>query len=271
MDFQWYGSLAGIIGATMLIVQILKRFAGNWSGFENVPTWVYSVVVAVLLASASKYFGLLTEAGTWLEVITQAVMLAGSASGFWTWLDNPTKPIGDSGPAVSARVNSAVPIILIALIVGGSTGCALFGANATEPERPIAATGIAIQEGLTTARTTTTELFNTKAYPFNGADAQDRYERVLGYFREAAVAGNTLADALAIYTAQPTDTNAQKVTAAFSTLNTKWPSITKELGGDSLPGKLVLVVAEVNKLMEQVRKAFAKPSARRQQEVLAWV
>lgn len=222
----------------------------------------------------------------------QEVAVLAFASIALTWFTRsfsiPTQEIVDAGGSVAnvkavaednRRAKDGIPPaippaamgILLAIVMLGSTGCALFRANATEPERPVASTGIAIQEGLTSARTTTTELFNAKAYPFNGADAQDKYRTVLGYFREAAVAGNTLADALAVYTAQPTDTNAQKVMAAFSTLNTKWPPITKELGGDSLPGRLVSVVAEVNKLMAQVRNAFAKPSARRQHEVFAWV
>lgn len=103
MDFAWYTSIAGIIAATLIIVEILKRALGNVSVAMQVPTWVYAVTVAALLTYASKASGLLTDEGNVFALLMQAVMLAASASGFWSWLRQPGDQIGNSEPAQRAR------------------------------------------------------------------------------------------------------------------------------------------------------------------------
>jgi hypothetical protein len=103
MDFMWYGSIAGIIGATLIGVEILKRALGNVSVVMAVPTWVYAVALASALTYASKSAGLLQDDGNLFELLMQAVMLAASASGFWSWLRQPGDQIGNSEPAQRAR------------------------------------------------------------------------------------------------------------------------------------------------------------------------
>lgn len=123
MDTQWYGSIAGIIGGTLIIVEVLKRALGNVAIVKAVPTWVYSVVVAVILTYASRAAGLLTDQGSTLDILMTAIMLAGSASGFWTWLRSPGDQIKDSAPATNQRFDRTLPVILLAVALSGAVGC----------------------------------------------------------------------------------------------------------------------------------------------------
>jgi hypothetical protein len=254
--------LLTIGGVVAVVVQGVK--AAGWP--RNHALWATGVasVLAVLFYTWSK--GSFSREGSWDLLIAMAGVYTAAVAAYET--------VKTTATGVQRMGRDDVGMVFVALLLSGamfSTGCALFRANATEPERPVAATGIAISDGLTKARIATTDLYNAKAFPFDNAAATERYQKVLGYFREAQVAGNQLADALAVYHAQPNEANAQKVAAVFATLNTKWPQITEELGGSSLPGRLVAIVAEVNKLMAAVRGTFAAPSALLQKEVLAWV
>jgi len=104
MDVTWYYStMAGIIATTLLGVEVLKRALGNVSVVMAVPTWIYSVILATGLTAVSKFYGLLQDEGNMLTLVLQAVMLAASASGFWTWLRQPNDQIGNSAPAQAAR------------------------------------------------------------------------------------------------------------------------------------------------------------------------
>lgn len=123
MEAQWYTSVAGIIAGTLIIVEVLKRALGNVALVKAVPTWVYAVVVAVGLTYASRAAGLLTDQGSTLDVLMTAVMLAGSASGFWTWLRNPSDQIKNSGPAQDQRFTRGLPIVLLAVSLLGLVGC----------------------------------------------------------------------------------------------------------------------------------------------------
>lgn len=131
MDFKWYASLAGIIGANMIAVEVLKRMLAKVSVLNAIPTWLWSVVTAAALTAGSKYFGLLDEAGTWFEVINQVVITAAISGGFKEWLSNGGKAIGDSQAAIRSR--SLVSILLVCSLLGGaavtSSGCALFQAK----------------------------------------------------------------------------------------------------------------------------------------------
>ena len=106
MEFAWYTSVAGIVAATILIVQVIKRFAGNVSYIGAIPTWVIAAVVAGSLSAAANAWWHTLPGPVW-EVVMQAVMLAAMASGFKEWLDpakaNFTKPMWASDTAAKAR------------------------------------------------------------------------------------------------------------------------------------------------------------------------
>lgn len=99
---QIFGSLAGIIGVTILLIGIGKRFVGNWPLASAVPTWVYAVVIAVSLTLAANRLDVL--AGNLGDLVLQAIVLAAASSGFREWFAaGLTTPIGDSSAARSAR------------------------------------------------------------------------------------------------------------------------------------------------------------------------
>jgi hypothetical protein len=102
MNFDWYSSIAGIVAATIVLVEILKHFCGNLPWFGKVPTWLYAVGIAIALTMVA-HMGLKTLAGNDLELLTQAVMLAAVASGFKEWISNGTKPLSASTAARTQR------------------------------------------------------------------------------------------------------------------------------------------------------------------------
>jgi len=102
MDFQWYGSVTGIVAATILLVEIMKRFLGNTAYLKVVPTWVYAVLISCgLTACAHIWWQVLP--GDDLDLFTRAVMLAAVASGFREWFGNVNKPLSASSAARTQR------------------------------------------------------------------------------------------------------------------------------------------------------------------------
>lgn len=97
-----FGSLAGIIATTMLLIGIGKRFVGNWPVVSAVPTWVYAIVIAVGLTLAANHLGVLV--GPLGDLVLQAIVLAAAASGFREWFAaGLTTPIRESSAAKEAR------------------------------------------------------------------------------------------------------------------------------------------------------------------------
>ena len=87
--------------ATSFAVTLLKRACGNVPYVNTVPTWLYAVAISGALTALTNYVWH-TLPGSLLQNLTQAVMMAGSASGFYEWLQTPTKPLAAS--AISAGV-----------------------------------------------------------------------------------------------------------------------------------------------------------------------
>lgn len=102
MDLTWYTSIGGIVAATIVLVEILKRFLGNTPFIMKVPTWVYAVIIAVVLTEVA-HAGFNTLPGDDLPLLMQAVMLAAVASGFREWVGNVNKPLSASAAARTAR------------------------------------------------------------------------------------------------------------------------------------------------------------------------
>lgn len=142
-EFTWYTSVVGIVAATMLLVSIVKRAFGNVAYANTVPTWVYAVGISGLLTFLTNRVWATLPGDLWQNLM-QAVMMAGTASGFYEWLKSPSAPLAAS--AISAgvivepknapdRINAAAlvdlkkigPLVLILALAGGSVGCASTG------------------------------------------------------------------------------------------------------------------------------------------------
>lgn len=109
----WYRSIAGIVAATLIAVQVLKKALGRVPVAKEVPTWIYAVLVASLATYASSYFGVL-DAGedTLLASISKAVVGAAVASGFWSWFSEPGDKLKES---TLAQGRGTVVALLVAV------------------------------------------------------------------------------------------------------------------------------------------------------------
>ncbi|HXD20131.1 MAG TPA: hypothetical protein VN654_24115 [Vicinamibacterales bacterium] len=102
MDFTaWYTSVTGVVVVTIFLVSVLKRAVGNVPYVNTVPTWLYAVAISAVLTAMTNYVWHTLPGNLW-QNMTQAVMMAGSSSGFYEWLQTPTKPLAES--AISAGV-----------------------------------------------------------------------------------------------------------------------------------------------------------------------
>lgn len=101
MDLNWYTSVTGIVAATIFLVSMLKRALGNVPYANTVPTWLYAVAISSVLTALTNYVWHTLPGNLWQNMM-QAVMMAGNASGFYEWLQTPTKPLAES--AMSAGV-----------------------------------------------------------------------------------------------------------------------------------------------------------------------
>jgi len=167
MNPTWYTSIAGIIIATGIIVQVCKKLLGNVAGFMAVPTWIYSALVATALTFASRYFGYLKDEGTLLELLMAAALAAASASGFWSWFSSPTA-IGQSHTAQMDRAKDSqgfarLPVLFLltalAFVPLVVAGCAL-----KNPQRKVAVVSmVGLHAALAALDDTERILFDAKA------------------------------------------------------------------------------------------------------------
>lgn len=101
MDPNWYGSIAGIIVFTIAIVQGLKKwFADSTNFFAQLPTPVYTVVVALVLTAVAHYgLGTLPADQGVARLFMDALTAALGAAGLFEIArpSNLTKSIADSG------------------------------------------------------------------------------------------------------------------------------------------------------------------------------
>lgn len=117
MELSSLSSFVGIIAATMVAVEVLKKAVGNRAWFRAVPTWAYACAVSAALTAGAYYLGILDEPGAWYEVVLKAVGLAATASGFWTWLRAPNDQIQDSARAQADVVKGRKAGIGLGLVV----------------------------------------------------------------------------------------------------------------------------------------------------------
>ena len=94
-ETPWYATTTGIAGATALLVSVLKRLAGNAIALKDVPTWLYAVLVGIVLTLVAHYgFGALQ--GQLSALLMNAAISSAAASGFYEWLSHPTKTLEES-------------------------------------------------------------------------------------------------------------------------------------------------------------------------------
>lgn len=85
---DWYTSVGGIVAATAVIVQVLKKSLSRVVFLQDVPLWLYSVVVASALTILAENV-LQTIHGGLMADLNQAVLMAAAASGLFSWFDKP--------------------------------------------------------------------------------------------------------------------------------------------------------------------------------------
>jgi hypothetical protein len=112
------GSISGVVAATLLAVEILKRALKRVTFFEKVPVFVYSIVLAILFGTlANKVFhtndGTPLLTGEYWKVIWACAIAAAGASGFYTWLRNPE----------TIRTASTITAMIMCSLALAATGC----------------------------------------------------------------------------------------------------------------------------------------------------
>jgi hypothetical protein len=88
------GSISGVVAATMLAVEVLKRALKRVTFFEKVPVFVYAIILAIGFGTLANRVirmsdGTYLLAGEYWKVIWACAIAAAGASGFYTWIRNP--------------------------------------------------------------------------------------------------------------------------------------------------------------------------------------
>lgn len=92
---QWYGSVAGIVAATMIGVGILKRILANVNVLNQLPVWLYAVVLSAGLTTLANMVWHTLPGDLW-QLLTQSVIMAATASGFYEWFNSSPKGVAAS-------------------------------------------------------------------------------------------------------------------------------------------------------------------------------
>lgn len=119
-------SVAGVVLATIFILQVLKGTIAQVRWLNAIPTWLYAVIVSFgLTALSALVLHMLT--GDFWTLAWQAVVMAATASGFYEWWKNKTKPIAAAGaptlPAIDPARFAKSLLLIAALGLGFSPGC----------------------------------------------------------------------------------------------------------------------------------------------------
>lgn len=144
METNWYTSVVGVVGATIFLVTVLKRLLGNVAYVNTVPTWIYAVAISAGLTGLTNAVWH-TLPGSLLQNMMQAVMMAGSASGFYEWLQAFDKPLASSAMSAGVEVErkntparvdlgtvtlpppKTLTMLVLAIGLGAFSGCASMG------------------------------------------------------------------------------------------------------------------------------------------------
>lgn len=150
-------TVAGVVAATILLVQVLKPMVGAVPWLNRLPTPVYVILVAALLTmGAHDLLGVLP--GDRWDLLKQAIYQAAVASGVLEWLRAKGKAIGDTTAATgpdAMTLRSRVGVILLAAAVASvGTGCAL----KAKPRHTARALSVVIHDSLAALGETETAL-----------------------------------------------------------------------------------------------------------------
>lgn len=123
-------SVGGIVALTIGIVHIIKRDLGRVRYLQDVPTWVYAMLVSAGLTYTAHAL-LRTIEGDLTALIVQAALQALMASGAIETVRTWNKPISETSAAMDAqyddRYRSGWPpgaaLILFALVPLAAVGC----------------------------------------------------------------------------------------------------------------------------------------------------
>jgi len=104
------GTVSGIVVVAMGLVQIFKLLLGKYKlGIvNNLPTPLLCVGVTMGLTAAASLV-LKTLPGEWYNLLWQAALASGTASGFFSWLREPM-----DSPADKAKASSRVALFWLA-------------------------------------------------------------------------------------------------------------------------------------------------------------
>lgn len=96
-------SVSAVVGASVGLTWVAKRGLGSIRYVNCVPVWVYTSVIAGVLAFiANRITG--TLEGQTSTVVIDALTYGAAASGVRDWVQNGLgKPLGASGTAIQAR------------------------------------------------------------------------------------------------------------------------------------------------------------------------
>jgi len=110
------GTITAIVALALGIVQVLKLLLIKYRVgiVSSLPTPLLCVGVSMALAVIANIGGYLP--GMWYDVLWQATLASGAASGFFTWVKEPL----DSPSAKSARC--LLPFLVPLVLLGGCTG-----------------------------------------------------------------------------------------------------------------------------------------------------
>lgn len=152
-------SISGIIAASMLIVQIIKRLIPAGSAIAKVPIFIWAILSSIGLATLANKVLKLNDGSPMLEgdywkVLWAAITAAAGASGFFTWVYNPENvqsvkldpTNNDFGGKMTEKDQKSLaeklpnPLILLPLLI------CLIGLGCVCPEKAILREGM---DGLT--------------------------------------------------------------------------------------------------------------------------
>ena len=100
IDPSALGTISGIVAATLLLVEIIKRAGQNLPFIRAVRVWAIAVLVSIGLTYLSNRI-LGTLEGDLPTLLWTAALSAASASGIHTWLRKPTE-----GPAQASTASN---------------------------------------------------------------------------------------------------------------------------------------------------------------------
>ncbi len=119
-------TISGIIAATMIVVEVVKRLVHDVKILKDTPTWVYAIGVSTCLCLISRYalHAIDMEIG---PLLWTAAIAAASGGGFFTWLRKPTdSPKSSVASTTGDAKTTTASFLILGLTAGMMSGCVGF-------------------------------------------------------------------------------------------------------------------------------------------------